>query len=99
MGWLAPVNQQPWKITAGGLGGWKKSVLIGMFRLLRASALDPRAQVTGAGAPWMLFPPSSSPFLGAGEGAWCQEQPLVPWMQLCVEVMDVGRLLGLVQAR
>lgn len=34
MGWLAPVNQQPWKITAGRLGGWKKSVLTGVFRLL-----------------------------------------------------------------
>lgn len=43
MGCLAPVNQQPWKITAGGLGGWKESVLIGVFRLL-----DPYGQVTGA---------------------------------------------------
>lgn len=48
MGWLAPVNQQPWKITAGGLGGWKESLLIGVFRLLHASALGPYGQVTGA---------------------------------------------------
>lgn len=56
MGWLAPVNQQPWKITAGGLGGWKRSVLIGMFRLLRAFVLDPRGQVTAARTPRVLFP-------------------------------------------
>lgn len=100
MGWLAPVNQQPWKITAGGPGGCKKSVLIGIFRLLRASVLDPRGQVTGARIPWMLFPlhllPLSS--LGLLRGL---EQPLVLWrhlMSLCVKVMDVGRLLGLVQA-
>lgn len=96
MGWLAPVNQQPWKITAGGPGGCKKSVLIGIFRLLRASVLDPRGQVTGARIPWMLFPlhllPLSS--LGLVKGL---EQLLVLLVSLCVEVMDVGRLLGLVQ--
>lgn len=43
MGCLAPVNQQPWKITAGGLGGWKESILKGVFCLL-----DPYGQVTGA---------------------------------------------------
>lgn len=100
MGWLAPVNQQPWKITAGGLRDWKKSVLIGMFCLLRASVLDPHGQVTRAWTPWMLFPlhllPLSS--LGLVRGL---EQPLVLWMDivsLCVEVMDVGRFLSLVQA-